>query len=66
MRPGLTVTLVMVAFAANTVLNRLALLDSSTGPAAFALVLGGVALSVRGVARVRGQDASGSGGRLRR
>ncbi len=38
MRLFLLTTLVMVAFAANSVLNRMALLGDGTGPAAFALI----------------------------
>lgn len=38
MRLVLLTALVMVAFAANSVLNRMALIDGATGPAAFALV----------------------------
>lgn len=38
MRLFLSTTLVMIAFAANSVLNRMALLGDGTGPAAFALI----------------------------
>ncbi len=38
MRLFLLTTLVMIAFAANSVLNRMALLGDGTGPAAFALI----------------------------
>lgn len=47
-RFGFLVVLVLVAFAANSLLNRWALLDSATGPASFALVrlLAGAAILV--------------------
>lgn len=48
MRVGLLTVLVMVAFAANSVLNRLALIDPGMGPASFAairLVSGALALA---------------------
>jgi drug/metabolite transporter (DMT)-like permease len=48
-------TLVMIAFAANSVLNRMALVGDATGPAAFALIrLGAGAVFLLGLARLQG------------
>jgi len=55
MRLILITTLTMVAFAANSVLNRMALSDGAIGPAAFALIrLGSGALVLSALALVRG------------
>jgi len=55
MRLILLTTLVMIAFAANSVLNRMALVGDATGPAAFALIrLGAGALFLLGLASLRG------------
>lgn len=59
MRLILLTTLTMIAFAANSVLNRLALVDAGMGPAAFSairLVAGAVVLGV--LVRVRGGGAN--------
>jgi drug/metabolite transporter (DMT)-like permease len=54
MRLFVLVTLVMIAFAANSVLNRMALVEGDSGPAAFALVrLGAGALVLVGIAMWR-------------
>ena len=55
MRLILLTTLVMIAFAANSVLNRLALVGGETGPAAFALIrLAAGAVFLLGLASLRG------------
>ena len=55
MRLILLTTLVMIAFAANSVLNRMALVGDDTGPAAFALIrLAAGAVFLFGLASLRG------------
>ena len=55
MRLILLTTLVMIAFAANSVLNRMALVGDATGPAAFALIrLGAGAVFLVVLASLRG------------
>lgn len=54
MRLFLLITLTMLAFAANSVLNRMALVDGGTGPAAFAVVrLASGAIFLVGLAHLR-------------
>ncbi len=64
MRLALVTAAVMVAFAANSILNRLALADAAIGPAAFAAiraasgaaVLAGLVLAQKGRLRLAGRD----------
>ena len=70
MRLILTVTLVMIAFAANSVLNRMALFGAEMGPASFAavrLLSGAIALWLLIRLRRSGRiafDAMGAGSLL--
>lgn len=59
MRLILLTSLTMIAFAANSVLNRLALVDGTTGPAAFALIRLAAGAAVLGALGVRHAALSG-------
>ncbi|OIP84300.1 MAG: EamA family transporter [Rhodobacterales bacterium CG2_30_65_12] len=58
MRLFLLTSLTMIAFAANSVLNRLALVDGATGPAAFALIRLAAGALVLGALVLRNASAS--------